>query len=241
LKQLTILLTALAFLISTDAHAQGWKKFKQGLEEAVGLDVTELTDEEVSGGLKEALLQGITKGVETVSQPDGYFKDELIMILMPDEAEKVESTLRKIGLGSQVDDAIESMNRAAEDAASGALDIFVGAIRKMTFQDAMSLLRGEEDAATQYLDRTTRDDLTEKFQPVISTSLDKVNATRYWETVFESYNKVPFVKPVDTDLEAYVTGKAIDGLFVQVAKQEKEIRQNPGARTTDLLRKVFAD
>ena len=120
MKQLIILFTALALLISTNAHAQGWKKFKKGLEEAVGLDVAELTDEEVSGGLKEALLQGIAKGVETVSQPDGYFKNELIRIAMPEEAQKVESTLRKIGLGSQVDDAIEAMNRAAEDAASGA-------------------------------------------------------------------------------------------------------------------------
>lgn len=230
----------LAFLTpASEIQAQGWKKFKEGLEEAVGVDTKSLTDAEVSDGLKEALLQGITKGVEKVSRPDGYFKDMAIKILMPEEAQKVEKTLRNIGLGSQVDDAVEAMNRAAEDAASGALDIFVEAIKQMTFQDAMGLLQGEDDAATRYLDRTTRDQLTDKFRPVIDKSLDKVNATKYWETVFNSYNKVPFVKPVDTDLGAYVTGKAIDGLFVQVARQEKEIRENPGARTTELLKKVF--
>ena len=240
-NSLYLLLILITVQLPTLASAQGWKKFKQGLEEAVGLDNSSLSEGEVGNGLKEALIQGVSKGVDQLSQPDGYFKDELIKIMMPEEALKVEATLRKIGLGDQVDDAVEALNRAAEDAASGALDIFIDAIKGITFEDAMNILRGEEDAATQYLNSATRTVLHEKFQPVIKASLDKVNATKYWNTVFSSYNKVPFVKKINPDLENYTTEKAIDGLFVQVAKQEKEIRKNPGARTTELLKKVFAD
>lgn len=244
MRYIVVIITALTFLANPlTSEAQGWKdKLKKGFEEVTGSDAASgLTEGEVGDGLKEALLKGIKVGVDQLSATDGYFKDELIKIMMPEEAEKVESTLRRIGLGNQVDDVILSMNRAAEDAASGALDIFVGAIKEMTFEDAMALLRGGDDAATQYLQKKTTDDLTEKFKPVIKTSLDKVNATKYWNTVMNSYNKVPFVKPMEADLDVYVTEKAIDGLFVQVAKQEKEIRENPGARTTDLLKKVFAD
>ena len=241
-KIIPLLAICLAVCNPSVIHAQGWKdKLKKGFEDVTGSSssTSELTEGEVGGGLKEALVQGIKLGVEQVSQPDGYFKDELIKIVMPEEAQKVEETLRRIGLGSQVDQAVEAMNRAAEDAAIAALQIFVDAIKQMTFSDAMSLLTGEENAATNYLDRTTRTALTEKFQPIIRASLEKVNATKYWEEVMTAYNKVPFTKDIDPDLEAYVTGKAIDGLFVQIAKQEKEIRENPGARTTDLMKKVF--
>lgn len=198
-----------------------------------------LSQEEIGKGLKEALEKGVEKGVEQVSKPDGYLKDPEIKIPIPPEAQTVESKLRAVGQGQLVDDAIESMNRAAEDAASEAKAIFIAAIKGMTIQDAMNLLNGGDDAATQYLNKTTRGELTNRFEPIIKASLDKVGATKHWNTMISAYNKLPFVKKMNPDLEKYVTEKAIDGLFVQVAKEEKEIRNNPGARTTELLKKVF--
>jgi hypothetical protein len=206
-----------------------------------GKETSALSEEEVGKGLKEALTKGIENGVERVSKPDGYLKDLAIKILVPEEAKMVEDKLRAVGQGQLVDNVIESMNRAAEDAANGAKDIFVTAIKAMTIQDAMSILRGNEDAATQYLSRSTRTALVDKFRPVIKNSLDKVGATRHWATMFTAYNKIPLVKKVDPDLEEFVTNKAVDGLFVQIAKEEKEIRQNPAARVTDLLQKVFGN
>ncbi len=241
MKKLLFLFAITLALNVQQANAQFWKDVKEAVEESVGLDASSLTEGEVGQGLKEALMNGVNKGVDQLSQPDGYFKDMAIKILMPEEAQKAEQMLRKVGLDKQVDDAIEAMNRAAEDAAEGAKDIFIGAITQMTFQDAMNILRGEEDAATQFLNNATRNALSEKFEPVIKTSLDKVNATKYWNTMFSTYNKMPFVKEINPNLEEYVTDKALDGLFVQIAKQEAEIRKNPGARTTDLLKKVFAD
>ncbi len=237
-KIIFVLLAAFTFTVQ-HANAPFWKDVKNAVKEEV--TGSSLTEGEAGGGLKEALMNGINKGVDQLSKPDGYFKDMAIKILLPEEAQKAEATLRKMGMDKQVDDAIEAMNRAAEDAASGAKDIFVDAVKQMTFQDAMNILRGEQDAATKYLDKTTRTALTEKFQPVIKVSLDKVDATKYWETIFSKYNKVPFVKPINPDLEEYVTQKALDGLFHQIAKQEAEIRTNPGARTSDLMKKVFAN
>lgn len=200
-----------------------------------------LSADEVGRGLKEALTQGVDKGVNQVSKPNGYFGDAAIKILMPPEARQIESKLRSIGQGKLVDDAIASMNAAAEDAANGALDIFLQAITAMTIQDAFNILRGEDNAATVYLDRVTRSDISNKFLPVIKASLDKVGATKHWKTMITAHNKIPFVKKINPNLEEHVTEKAIDGLFVQVAKEEKQIRDNPGARTTDLLKKVFSD
>ena len=144
-----------------------------------------------------------------------------------------------MGQGQKVDDAIESINRAAEDAATGAKDIFVNAIKGMSLTDAMGILKGENNAATAFLEKSTRTSLFDKFKPVINVSLDKVGATKHWTTLFTTYNKIPMVEKVDPDLEVYATNKAIDGLFVQIAKQEKEIRENPAARVSDLLKKVF--
>ncbi|MEM7105678.1 MAG: DUF4197 domain-containing protein [Bacteroidota bacterium] len=238
----TTILTLIAIFSYSFAQAQLFQKIKKEVEKELPISNTsELTQDDAAMGLKEALTIGIKKGVETVSKPDGYFKDPIIKILMPDEAKAVESKLRAIGQDKLVDDAIEAMNRAAEDAASGALDLFVTAIKNLTIEDALAILGGEEDAATQYLDRQTRNPLTEKFQPVIKSSLDKVNATKHWNAVFTAYNKIPFIKKVNPDLEAFVTEKAIDGLFVQIAKEEKEIRENPAARVTDILQKVFGN
>jgi len=225
---------------STSVQAQFLKGLKKKVEETITeSDKSVLSEEEIGKGLKEALTIGIEKGVDQLSKPDGYFKDLEIKIPMPKEAKSVEEKLRAIGQGKKVDEAIESMNRAAEDAATGAKDLFVDAIKEMTIKDAVAILKGEDDAATRYLEDHTRQQLIDKFKPIIKKSLDKVDATKYWKSVFSSYNKIPFVKKVNPDLDDYVTEKAIDGLFVQIAKEEMEIRKNPVARVTNLLKKVF--
>ena len=199
-----------------------------------------LSAKEVATGLKEALTKGVSKGSDEVSKQDGYLKNPEIKIPFPPEVKQVESTLRKIGMDEQVDKFIVSLNRAAEDAAKEAKPIFVSAIKQMTIEDAWSILKGEDDAATKYLNKTTSSQLKDKFKPIIKASLDKVNATKYYKELITAYNKVPMVKKVNPDLDQYATDKATDGLFVMIAKEEKNIRENPGARTTELLKKVFS-
>jgi hypothetical protein len=237
----TIFIISFVLISSINVSAQNWNKIKSKATsiKSSGLS-SELSQDEVGKGLKEALNQGVKKGVNQLNKKDGYLKDTQIKIPMPDEAKKVEDKLRSLGQGAKVDDAIESMNRAAEDAAAGAKKIFVAAIKGMTLTDAMSILKGDNDAATKYLNKATKSELTKKFQPVIKISLDKVGATKHWKTVFGSYNKIPFVTKINPNLEEYVTEKALIGLFVQVAKEELKIRQDPAARATDLLKKVFA-
>ena len=198
-----------------------------------------LSTDEIANGLKEALEVGATKGTEKLSSLDGFFKDAVIKILMPEEAKKVESTLRGVGLGKQVDNAILSMNRAAEDASKSAAPIFINAIKQMSIQDALGILQGGDFAATDYLKSKTVAALTESFRPVIEKSLEKTNATKYWNTLFTTYNKFSSDK-VDTDLVAYVTGKGLAGVFYQVGQEEQKIRKDPLARSSDLLKKVFA-
>jgi len=199
-----------------------------------------LSTEEVAEGLKEALTNGASKGSDLVSQVDGYFKNAEIKIPFPPEVKQVETKLRQMGMGAEVDKFVLALNRGAEDAAKEAKPIFVSAIKQMSIQDAWSILKGEKDAATQYLKRTTTTQLTDKFKPVIQKSLEKVNATKYYSDLVNTYNKIPLVQKVNPDLNQYATDKAIAGLFVMVAKEEANIRQNPGARTTDLLKKVFS-
>ncbi len=198
-----------------------------------------LSTDEVAGGLKEALNAGVQKGTQQLSSVNGFFANAAIKILMPPEAQKVETTLRSAGLGKQVDDVILSMNRAAEDAAKSAAPIFLNAIKQITIQDAWNILRGGDTSATHYLRLKTTSGLTTAFSPVIQQSLDKVNATKYWNTLFTTYNKMPLVSKVNPDLIAYVTAKALSGIFYEIGQQEAEIRKNPVARTTDLLKKVF--
>ncbi len=199
-----------------------------------------LTEADISAGLREALNVGAKNATGKLSAQDGFFGDALIKVLMPPEAKKVENTLREVGFGKQVDDAILSMNRAAEDASTQALDIFVDAIRRMSIQDALSILKGKDDAATQYLKEKTQAALIKAFQPVIKASLDKVGATKYWSTVFTTYNDLPTTfKKVNPDLPAYVTERALNGVFIYIAKEEGKIRKDPMAQVTDLLKKVF--
>jgi hypothetical protein len=200
-----------------------------------------LTTEEVGSGLKEALINGISKGSDLVSQMDGYFKNPEIKIPFPPEVKKVENTLRDIGLGSEVDKFVMTLNRGAEDAAKEAKPIFIAAIKSMTIQDAWAILKGEDNAATEYLRKTTSGQLREKFKPVIQNSLNKVNATKYYGDLVTRYNKIPFVEKVNPNLDDYATDRAIDGLFVMIAKEEKSIRQDPVARTTELLKRVFGN
>ncbi len=194
---------------------------------------------EINNGLKQALEFGTNNGTAQLSAVDGFFANAAVKILFPPEARKAESTLRSIGLGKLADDVILSLNRAAEDAAKEAKPIFVNAIKQMTLQDVTNILLGSQDAATQYFKRATTPDLMGKFKPVIQTSLGKVGATRYYTDAVNAYNKIPLVTKLNPDIGEYVTQKAIDGVFYQIAQEELKIRQNISFRTTPLLQKVF--
>jgi len=195
---------------------------------------------DMGNALKQALKQGTAKSSDQLSAVNGYFGNAAIKILFPPQAQKAEKTLRDLGLGKLCDNVILSLNRAAEDAAKQAKPIFITAIKHMTIQDVSNILLGNQDAATQYFKRTTTDQLTGSFKPVIQGSLDKTNATKYYSQAANEYNKIPFVGKMNPDISAYVTQKAIDGLFYEIALEELNIRKNIGARSTPLLQKVFA-
>lgn len=219
-------------------HSCSAQQFPKSLED-FGIKTNELSTAEVEQGLRAALEKGVKEASEEVSQVGGYLNDPQIRIPFPPEVEKVETRLRSMGMDRLVDDFIETLNRGAEEAATEAKPIFVNAIRQMTIQDAMDILRGSNDEATQYLKRTTTAHLTEKFQPVISEALQQTGATKYYADIVNTYNKIPLVQKVNPDLEAYATQKAIDGLFLKIAEEEQKIRQDPAARTSEILRKVF--
>lgn len=200
---------------------------------------TGLTNSQMIDGLKQALQIGTNNATSTLNKTDGYFKNVAIKILMPPEAKAVEDKLRELGFGSKVDEAILSMNRAAETAAKDAAPIFLDAIKNMTISDAASIVTGTDHAATDYLKSHTSTALTQKFTPVISKALSTVNATKYWSDVFTTYNKIPFVTKVNPDLTSYVTQKALEGLFYQIGLEEKKIRTDPAAQVTTLLQQLF--
>ena len=199
----------------------------------------ELTTNQVIAGLKEALIQGISKGSDQASEVDGYLKNSLIKIAFPPDARKVESRLRQIGLGPEVDKFIVSLNRGAERAAKEAKPIFIDAIKNMSVEDAWGILKGGEHSATQYLKQSSYQSLSESFQPIISNALEEVSATKYYDDLVHSYNKIPFVKKMNPDLDQYGTEQAIEGLFLLIAEEEAKIRKDPVARTSELLNKVF--
>ncbi|MDR6785931.1 hypothetical protein ABIE26_004600 [Pedobacter africanus] len=194
---------------------------------------------EIGMGIKEALEIGTSRGADLLSAKDGFLGNMAVKILFPPEAQKVEKTLRSLGMGKLADNVILSLNRAAESAAKEAKPIFISAIKQMTITDATNILLGSKDAATNYFKRVTTAQLMEKFKPVITQSLATVGATKYWGDAAGQYNKIPLVKPVNTDLSDYVAQKAIDGMFIQVAQEELKIRDNLGARSSSLLQKVF--
>ena len=197
-----------------------------------------LSTGEIVSGLKEALSLGAEKSTSKLSAPDGFFKDAAVKILLPKQVQDIEKKMRMLGMGKLVDNAELSMNRAAEDASKSAAPIFLSAIKQMTVPDALNILRGTDTAATSYLRKTTTPQLTTAFMPVIQESLKKTEAAKYWNDVFTAYNRFSS-KPVDTDINSYVTMKALDGIFYYVAQEEVNIRKNPAGRVTDVLKKVF--
>ena len=198
-----------------------------------------LSSDNISKGLKEALTVGATNAAKKLGAQDGFFGNTVLKILMPPEAQKIEKKLRDFGMGAQVDDAILSMNRAAENASQSAAPIFIDAIKSMSITDAYNILKGTDTAATGYLRGKTTPQLTTAFTPVIQQSLDQVDATTKWSAIVSIYNNIPFVKKINPDLVGYVTDKALSGMFLTVAEEEKKIRKDPVAQTTDILKKVF--
>ena len=200
---------------------------------------SQVTEAEAGGGVKEALNNGITSAVSHLNKPDAFFKSELYKVLLPPEAQKMEKTLRDLGLGKMADDAIESINRGAEDAVGYATPIFVDAIKQMTITDALKLVTGGKNSITEYFRSKTSAKLKEAFIPVINASLEKVNATKYYGDAVNRYNKVPFVKKMNPDLSDYVAERTLFALFDRIGVEEANIRNNPASRTSDLLKKVF--
>ncbi|WP_298550828.1 DUF4197 domain-containing protein [uncultured Algibacter sp.] len=199
-----------------------------------------LGNAEIGSGLREALDLGIDKQVTKLTQTDGFFKNELVKILLPEELSKVDKALRDIGLSNLADEGLKVLNRAAEDAVKEATPIFIDAVKGITFNDAKNILLGNNDAATQYLTSKTQEALYAKFNPVIKNSFSKVGANKIWNNLINKYNTIPFTKNVNPDLTDYVTGEALKGVYTMIAVEEKDIRTKISSRTTDLLRKVFA-
>ncbi len=195
---------------------------------------------DIAGGLKEALNNGISKQVTKLTATDGFFRNEAVKILLPDELRKVDTGLRRIGLSSLADEGLRVLNRAAEDAVKEATPIFVDAVRNMTFNDARTILMGNQSSATTYLQNSTTTALYGKFNPVIKNSFTKVGADRVWNNIITKYNSIPLVNKVNPDLTDYVTNQALNGVFKMVAVEEKNIRTDLSARTSVLLQRVFA-
>ncbi len=198
-----------------------------------------LDQETTVSGLKEALAIGTENAVKAVSKRDGYFSNQMVKILLPDKIQKVADVVAKLGFQEQIDNFILSMNRAAEAAAPKATALFVDAIKTMSFDDARKILQGEETAATQYFKNKTSKKLYEEFKPVVMSSMNKVGVTKAYKDMMAPYESLPFVPKESMDLDHYVTNKALDGLFLIVGEEEKQIRTNPVARVTDLLKTVF--
>lgn len=237
MRYIAIVLVALFIYVPTQAQFN----IKKGIERVTGSGDggSGLTKDEIINGLKEALSVGTKNAAGLASKIDGFYKNPAIFIPFPPEAVAMEKRLRSMGMGKQVDEFIETLNRAAEEASKKAAPIFLSAIKGMTVQDGMSILKGDDHAATNYLNKATYSDLDASFRPPVREAMDKVQIAKYWEPLASAYNKVPMVKKVNPDLEAYITEGAINGLFHLVGKEEEKIRNNPGARVSDLLKKVF--
>lgn len=228
-----IVLSLLAFSLFSCAEMQ------QVLDQ-LPTETGTLTQAQIGSGLKEALNNGISKQVTKLTATDGFFKNEAVKILLPDELQKVDKTLRDIGLSSLADEGLKVLNRAAEDAVKEATPIFVDAVKGISFNDAKNILMGDDRSATTYLQNSTTNALYAKFNPVIKNSFAKVGADQVWNNIITKYNSIPLVKKVNPDLTDYTTNKAMDGVFKMIAVEEKNIRNNFSSRTSDLLKKVFA-
>jgi hypothetical protein len=201
---------------------------------------TSITEAEAAQGIREALDQGVGRGISLLNKEDGFFGSQAYKLFLPAEAQRIENTLRQLGMGSMVDRAILQINRAAEDAVGAARPIFLDAIRGITITDAINIIKGSNNAATQYFRQRTTDRLIAAFSPIIKSSLDKFSATKYYGDVVNTYNNFPTtLNKLNPDLPSYVVGKAVDALFDQIGQEEANIRANPVARTTEILKKVF--
>jgi len=234
MKKLLIPLFAVSLMLSGCAELQ---QIATQLPQGVG---SVLTNADIAAGLREALDKGIDTQVTKLTQTDGFYKNQLVKILLPAELQKVDNTLRKVGLGSLADEGLKVLNRAAEDAVKEATPIFVTAVKNITFTDAKNILLGNDEAATNYLKGSTTTQLYSKFNPVIKSSFNKVGADKVWSNIITQYNKVPLVTKVNPDLTDYVTNKALEGVYKMIAVEEKDIRTNLSARTSALLQRVFA-
>ncbi|MCU0469161.1 MAG: DUF4197 domain-containing protein [Arcicella sp.] len=234
-----ILVTAMMATMSSCQSQNLGNILKQANDVLGGTTSGALTTEEIGRGLKEALTVGIKNSSSQASALNGYLGNQTIKLLFPPEAQKVEQKLRDIGLGNECDKFITALNRGAEKAAEKAVPIFVDAITQMTIQDALGILRGDKDAATNYLKRTSSQALTNAFAPIMQDAISSTGATKMYGDIANTYNKIPFTQKVNPDLQQYATQKAIDGLFLLVAQEELKIRENPTARVTDLLKRVF--
>lgn len=211
------------------------------LPEVLGEGSTGLSNDYIAGGLREALDKGISNQVTKLTSTDGFFKNQLVKIMLPTELQKVDNTLRKVGLSSLADEGLKILNRAAEDAVGEATPIFVNAVKGITFADAKNILLGNDGAATAYLNTKTNAALYSKFNPVISNSLKKVGADKIWSNIITKYNAIPLVsKTVNPDLTDYVTQQSLKGVYTMIGVEEKKIRTSVASRTSDVLRKVFA-
>lgn len=240
MKLRTLLLSFTALAVSYTSSAQ--IKIPGVLRQAANslAQGGEPSQVEIGSALKEALEIGISAGTDRLSMQNGFLGNAAVKLLFPPEAQKVEKTLRGLGLDKPCDDFVMSMNRAAELAVKEAKPIFISALKQLSLQDATNiLLSKEKNTATTYFQRATSVALNAKFQPIIADALNRTEATRYWTDMSTRYNKVPFVTKVQTDLTAYATQKAMDGLFYEVAQEELKIRSNSGARSSALLQKVF--
>ena len=228
-----VLFTVLSFSVISCAEMQ---QVLDQLPQQTGI----LSQAEMGNGLKEALNNGISKQVTKLTATDGFFRNEAVKILLPAELQKVDTRLRQLGLSKLADDGLRVLNRAAEDAVKEATPIFVDAVKQMTFTDAKNILLGNESSATNYLQNTTSSALYGKFNPIIKNSFAKVGADKIWTQIITKYNSIPLVNKVNPDLTDYTTNKAMEGVFKMIAVEEKDIRTNFSARTSDLFRKVFA-
>ena len=245
MKARIVLATTVVLLLLTSCSEQGLKALQE-VTEAVLTDPTSspsLSNDEVIAGLREALVQGTEKGVNLASAVDGFYKNDLLFIAFPPQAEVVKEKALQLGLDAQVDQFEQTLNRAAEEAVKSAATIFVQAIREMTIADGFAILQGEENSATLYLREHTTTQLQETFRPEVQSAIDNVQLTKHWEPLASKYNlAVQFTggEPVNPDLTSYVTERAVEGLFVLIESEEKNIRKNPGARGTELLRRIFS-
>ena len=233
MKKLIIPILAISFMLSGCAELQ---QVASQLPQGVGT----LSNADIAAGLREALDKGIDTQVTKLTATDGFYKNALVKILLPAELQKVDKTLRDIGLSSLADEGLKMMNRAAEDAVKEATPIFVTAVKNITFTDAKNILLGNNEAATTFLKNNTTTQLYAKFNPVIKSSFSKVGADKVWTNIINTYNKVPLVTKVNPDLTDYVTNQALNGVYKMIAVEEKDIRTNFAARTSTLLQKVFA-